>query len=89
MSERNLVVLRGSLVSEPRRRELPSGSGLVQFDITTRDDAGSVRRRFFRAGGVTQSHTEVVAEHVVAASRSRSVRRVLGAATRALERADA
>lgn len=112
MSERNLVVLRGSLVGEPRPRELPSGSVLIQFDVTTRDGAGtqsvpvawfeppangvpvepggellvvgSVRRRFFRTGGVTQSRTEVVAEHVVAASRARSVRRVLGVATRAL-----
>ena len=79
MSEHNLVVLRGTLSSEPRTRELPSGSVLSQFDVTTRDAGGtqsvpvawfdppasvaeleagaelvvlgSVRRRFFRAGG--------------------------------------
>ena len=41
MSENNLVVLRGTLVSEPRSRELPSGSVLVQFDVTTRDEGGA------------------------------------------------
>jgi single-strand DNA-binding protein len=107
VSAHNVVVLRGTLVAEPRVRELPSGSVLVQFDVTTRDDegtqsvpvawfepprsavpaeagddvvvVGSVRRRFFRAGGVTQSRTEVVAEHVIAARRGRQVERALAA----------
>jgi single-strand DNA-binding protein len=114
MSEHNVVVLRGSLVGDPHRRELPSGSVVVQFDVTTRDDAGTqsvpvawfeppstgvpvepggelivvgaVRRRFFRTGGVTQSRTEVVAERVVAASRSRTVQRLLETTARTLER---
>lgn len=105
MSAHNVVVLRGTLVAEPRRRELPSGSVLVQFDITTRDAGGtlsvpvawfeppragvpaeaggdvvvigSVRRRFFRIGGATQSRTEVVAEHVISARRGRQVQRSL------------
>lgn len=109
MSERNLVVLRGTLAGDPRTRDLPSGSVLTQFDITTRDEGGthsvpvawfdapvsgrnlgpgtdvvvvgSVRRRFFRAGGATQSRTEVVAERIVAARRARDVRRLLGAAS--------
>jgi single-strand DNA-binding protein len=113
VSERNLVVLRGTLVGEPRVRELPSGSVLSQFDVTTRDDSGthsvpiawfdpptagigaepgsevvvvgSVRRRFFRANGATQSRTEVVAEQVVAGDRRRDVNRALGAARRSLE----
>ena len=113
MSEHNLVVLRGTLSSEPRTRELPSGSVLSQFDITTRDAGGtqsvpvawfdppssgadweagaelivlgSVRRRFFRAGGTTQSRTEVVAEKVVAARRGRDVKRLVEAACRALQ----
>jgi single-strand DNA-binding protein len=113
MSERNLVVLRGALVNEPTARELPSGSVVVQFDVTTRDDAGtqsvpvawfdppggglaastgdelvvvgSVRRRFFRAGGVTQSRTEVVADHVVRAAERRQARRALAAARTALD----
>lgn len=41
MSEHNVVVLRGTLVADPRSRELPSGSVLVQFDVTTRDDSGT------------------------------------------------
>jgi single-strand DNA-binding protein len=113
MSERNLVVLRGALVNEPTARELPSGSVVVQFDVTTRDDAGtqsvpvawfdpppgglaaatgdelvvvgSVRRRFFRTGGVTQSRTEVVADHVVPATARRQARRALAAARTVLD----
>jgi single-strand DNA-binding protein len=112
MSERNLVVLRGTLVAEARLRELPSGAAIAQFDVTTRDDTGtqsvpvawfdpppsvaeleagvelvvvgSVRRRFFRAGGATQSRTEVVAEKVVPARRGRDVRRALDVAGRLL-----
>ena len=38
---------------------------------------GHVRRRFFRAGGVTQSRTEVVAADVVKATRGRTVQRVI------------
>ena len=107
MSERNLVVLRGTLAAEARPRELPSGSVLTQFDLTTRDGAGtqtvpvawfdppasgqalevgaelvvigSVRRRFFRAGGATQSRTEVVADKVVPVRRRRDVERALAA----------
>jgi len=113
MSERNVVVLRGTLAAEPRIRELPSGSVLSQFDVTTRDATGtqsvpvawfdpppsvgdlesgaelvvvgSVRRRFFQAGGATQSRTEVVAEKVVTARRGRDVKRALEAACRALQ----
>lgn len=113
MSERNLVVLRGSLVKEARTRELPSGGIVVQFDVTTRDDAGtqsvpvawfdpppegvpaepgdevvvvgSVRRRFFRAGGVTQSRTEVVAERVVRATRRRQASQALESARALLD----
>jgi single-strand DNA-binding protein len=49
---------------------------------------GRVRRRFFRAGGVTQSRTEVVAERVVpakpAATAARVVRAAIGAVDDAL-----
>jgi single-strand DNA-binding protein len=41
---------------------------------------GSVRRRFFRSGGATQSRTEVVAAAVVPASRRRQVERAVGRA---------
>ncbi len=39
--------------------------------------AGTVRRRFFRSGGATQSRTEVVATEVVEAARRRPVHRIL------------
>jgi single-strand DNA-binding protein len=38
---------------------------------------GEVRRRFFRAGGSTQSRTEVMAKQLVPASDRRRVRRLL------------
>jgi single-strand DNA-binding protein len=41
---------------------------------------GSVRRRFFRAGGATQSRTEVVATAVVPASRRRQAARAVALA---------
>jgi single-strand DNA-binding protein len=46
---------------------------------------GWVRRRFFRAGGGTQSRTEVVAEAVVPAAQARRARR---AVEQALARVD-
>jgi len=45
---------------------------------------GHVRRRFFRAGGVTQSRTEVVASALVPASRRRAVERVIARASAVL-----
>jgi single-strand DNA-binding protein len=45
---------------------------------------GRVRRRFFRAGGNTQSRTEVVARQVVPAGRRRQVAGVLNKAAAAL-----
>ncbi len=50
---------------------------------------GRVRRRFFRAGGVTQSRTEVVADVVVPAGSTRKVRTALGRAVAAIEAAAA
>lgn len=46
---------------------------------------GRVRRRFFRAGGSTQSRTEVVADRVVPTRRVKSARTALAAATSYLE----
>jgi single-strand DNA-binding protein len=46
---------------------------------------GHVRRRFYRAGGATQSRTEVVAETIVATRRRRDVQRLVGRAIAALE----
>jgi len=45
---------------------------------------GRVRRRFFRAGGSTQSRTEVVAETVVGARAAKQVRTAVGRAQAAL-----
>ena len=41
---------------------------------------GSVRRRFFRSGGLTQSRTDLTAVHVLDLSRRAAVKRVLEAA---------
>src|SRR4051812_19078752 len=98
----NIVVLRGTLSSDPVDRQLASGSTIWTLQVTTRtaDGAfsapvawvdpplpprfgagdevvviGQVRRRFFRAGGVTQSRTEVVASAVVPAKRMADVRK--------------
>lgn len=38
---------------------------------------GHVSRRFFRAGGVTQSRTEVIAAEVLKSTRKRAVRRAI------------
>lgn len=47
---------------------------------------GTVRRRFFRVGGATQSRTEVVADAVVPArQRTRVARALQGAADRVLD----
>jgi single-strand DNA-binding protein len=39
----NLVLLRGALSSVPVERELPSGSTVVQLEVTTRDADGVAR----------------------------------------------
>jgi single-strand DNA-binding protein len=65
----------------PAAEELPAGSELVVI--------GSVRRRFFRAGGTTQSRTEVVATKVLPAGRRRDVRRALDGVGRLLQPAPA
>lgn len=46
---------------------------------------GRVRRRFFRAGGSTQSRTEVVADQVVPARQAKRAERAVLAAVQALE----
>lgn len=83
--ELNLAIIRGTVTSEPRRRELPSTNVVWNFEVSANGACipvvayndiptvrpgdkvyvkGVVSRRFFRAGGVTQSRTEVVAERV-------------------------
>lgn len=48
---------------------------------------GRVRRRFFRAGGSTQSRTEVVADQVVPARQAKRAERVVLGALGAVEEA--
>jgi single-strand DNA-binding protein len=48
---------------------------------------GRVRRRFFKAGGVTQSRTEVVADRVVRATDTKRARALMTAAGAAMEAA--
>ena len=103
----NVVVLQGTLSSDPVSRVLASGSVLVSLELTTVVDGcsssvpvawfdppletawaagqsllvtGTVRRRFFRTGGLTQSRTEVVAAQVVPTGRRRAARAALARA---------
>jgi single-strand DNA-binding protein len=46
---------------------------------------GRTRRRFFKAGGVTQSRTEVVAAHVVPARQAKRAARLVLEACQSLE----
>lgn len=59
------------VVASPSGRvlDLPSGAEVLVV--------GSVQRRFFRAGGATQSRTEVVAAALTEVRRTREARRLL------------
>jgi len=97
----NIVLIEGHLSSAPRRRDLPSGSALHSYEVSTSDGGvtrsvpvvwldpvrppslstgdhvvvvGSIRRRFFRAGGAVASRTEVEAELVVRPGSARARR---------------
>ena len=39
----NIVVLRGTLSSEPRERTLPSGTNVLNWEVTTRGDGRPTR----------------------------------------------
>lgn len=102
MNDMNVAAVCGTVTSEPKQRELPSGSVVTNVEVTTRLDddthsvpivvvdapvtvragdqvvaVGRIVRRFFRAGGVTQSRTELVATKLVRASNKRTVERAL------------
>jgi len=108
----NVVVLHGTLSSDPVTRTLTSGAVLVSLELTTLVDGvnvsvpiawfdppaevacaagdtllvtGTVRRRFFRTGGLTQSRTEVVAAEVISGGRRRQERAALSRAVGRLE----
>lgn len=104
----NIVVLQGTLSSEPVERTLPSGLNIMNWEVTTLVDgkkqsvpvqwddppkkalaigegdevvvSGRVRRRFFQAGGVTSSRTEVVAEQVAKPTQRVGVAKLLSEA---------
>lgn len=102
MNDLNVAAVCGTVTSEPKQRELPSGSVVTNVEVTTRLDDGAssvpvvvvdrsvtvgagdrvvavgrIVRRFFRAGGVTQSRTELVATTLVRAGNTRSAERAL------------
>lgn len=53
----NVAVVQGRLSGAPRRRELPSGSALVELDVTTRGEGGSnsVPVAWFEPGALADS----------------------------------
>lgn len=76
-------------VSVPIAWHDPTASALSSFAVG--DDVvvvGTVRRRFFRTGGQTQSRTEVVVDSLVPARRAKSVRSLRAAAARLITPAD-
>ncbi|NNC80599.1 MAG: single-stranded DNA-binding protein [Acidimicrobiales bacterium] len=103
----NVVVLRGTISSEPHERTLPSGVNVLNWDVNCAEVPGSVpvqwddppnaalafgdgdevvvsgvvRRRFFRAGGITASRTEVLADRAAKPTQKVAVRRLLDSAT--------
>jgi len=74
------VAWQGELASGPSCTGNPAGwcAGTELVVV------GTVRRRFYRAGGVTQSRTEVVASSLVEVTKRRSVEVALRRAARAL-----
>jgi single-strand DNA-binding protein len=63
----------------------PAGSLAAGTEVVV---TGRVRRRFFRAGGATQSRTEVVAEQVLPTSQRRRISSALRRAGAALDADD-
>ena len=64
----------------------PAAPARAEFDAgVTVVVAGRVRRRYFRAGGVTGSRTEVVATQVVEATRRRQARNAIAKAVAAAQ----
>lgn len=67
----------------------PSDTALSSFDAGEEIVViGSVRRRFFRVGGQTQSRTEVVASTLVPTRRTKTARSALAAAAAQITQED-
>lgn len=103
----NIVVLQGTLSSEPVERTLPSGLTISDWTVSTQVDGaklkvpvqwtepnkavqrfakgdeviitGSVRQRFYQAGGILMSRTEVVGEHVTKPTQKVATTKLLSA----------
>jgi len=68
-------------VSVPLAWHDPSSSAMSSFELGEEVVVvGSVRRRFFRSAGQTQSRTEVVVDSLVPARRAKSARSLRAAA---------
>jgi single-strand DNA-binding protein len=80
----NVAVVRGQLSGAPRTRQLPSGSALVEFDVTTRDDEGtsSVPVVWFEPGALAESLEQGSAVLVVGFVRRRFFRTAAGTQSR-------
>ena len=80
--------LGGEAVSVPVAWHDPRDATLASIEV---GDivvvVGTVRRRFFRVGGQTQSRTEVVVDTLVPARRTKSARSTLAAAAAAITQA--
>ena len=72
----NLVFVLGELSGPPRRRQLPSGDELVEFDVTTRGESGtgSVPVAWFEAGAAADELTAGVSVAVAGHVRRRFFR---------------
>jgi single-strand DNA-binding protein len=78
----------GANISVPVSWHEPTAAQRTSFGVG--DDVviiGSVRRRFFRVGGQTQSRTEVIVESLVPQRRAKSSRSVVAAAAERLTQA--
>jgi single-strand DNA-binding protein len=77
----NVAVVQGRLSGAPRRRQLPSGSVLVELDVTTRGEGGSwsVPVAWFDPDALAESLEEGEAVVVIGFVRRRFFR--AGAAT--------
>jgi single-strand DNA-binding protein len=72
----NVAVVQGQLSGPPRRRQLPSGSTVVELDVTTRGDGGTntVPVSWFEPGALADSLQQGDAVLVVGYVRRRFFR---------------
>lgn len=79
----------GQNVSVPLAWHDPSSSAVSSFEVGEEVVVvGTVRRRFFRAGGQTQSRTEVVVDSLVPERRAKTARSLRAATADRVRPAD-